>query len=587
MTTAASDAMTSGALSTAMTLGALSTALVPVTTTASLAVNVASVKTHVPVVLDLTMPNYSKWRMLIGVLIGRYELSDHITTDTPIAERTAEWTRLDYIVRSWLYGSVSEDILDIIMAENQTAFEAYALICNLFLDNQLTCTVYLKAKFRALVQGDLTITAFCHHLKSLADALCDVGQFVTDQTMVLTCLRGLNPRFSDITTLVTMQRSMMSLLQTRCLLLLHENQLAHAHPASSQVALYGHNTGSGSHAGGNTGSGGGHWQKKKKPAGPSPSAPRPWICFNPHMGQTQPLQANWQPTAALLLPTGDPGVLGPWPIGPRLVTWVPPGQQAYPTQLAPFMGQAFGVNSLPPAVPYYPPPTVEPHYPPPAAMAYYPPAPSAPGYDAPAWYCTTLIAALNNTTASSSNNGGWVMDSGATSHMVSDPGIISSPTPPSLPSHVTVGNGFSLPICTTGHTTLSTPHHTFCLNNVLVVPTIIKNLLYTHQFTIDNSCSVEYDPFGFSIKDLQTRREIIRCSSSRPLYEFTTSPSSPSPLGLVATTSATKLWHRRLGHPRRDIASHLAKDFSIPCNKATMICHACMSTWQTCVHPIL
>jgi uncharacterized membrane protein YgcG len=109
--------------------------------------------------------------------------------------------------------------------------------------------------------------------------------------MVLTCLRGLNPRFSDITTLVTMQRPMMSFLQTRSLLLLRENQLAHAHPASSQVAPYGHNTSSGSHAGGNTGGGGGNtgggggrWQKKKKPAGPSPSAPSPWICFNPHMG---------------------------------------------------------------------------------------------------------------------------------------------------------------------------------------------------------------------------------------------------------------------------------------------------------------
>jgi hypothetical protein len=88
------------AASDTMTSGALSTALVPVTMMASLAVNVASVKTHVPVVLNLTAPNYSKWRMLIGVLIGRYELSDHITTDTPVANHTVEWVRLDYVVPS-------------------------------------------------------------------------------------------------------------------------------------------------------------------------------------------------------------------------------------------------------------------------------------------------------------------------------------------------------------------------------------------------------------------------------------------------------------------------------------------------------
>jgi hypothetical protein len=156
-------------------------------------------------------------------------------------------------------------------------------------------------------------------------------------------------------------------------------------------------------------------------------------------------------------------------------------------------------------VPYNPAPPAATYYPPPAAAPTYQAGPSTPGLGAPTWDCSALLAALNNTVAGSSNAGGWVMNSGATSYMVSDPGIISSPSPPPFPSHVTVGNGVSLPISTTGHTTLSTPHHTFRLNNVLVVPHIIKNLLSTRQFTIDNSCSVEYDPFGFSIKDLHSR----------------------------------------------------------------------------------
>jgi hypothetical protein len=158
------------------------------------------VKTHVPVVLHLAKSNYSKWRMLISVLLGKYELSDHVAVAMPAADRTAEWNREDFIVRSWLYGSISDEILDIIMAENQTAFDAYMLIRNLFLDNQMTRAVHLEAEFRALVQGDLSITAYYHRLKALSDALRDVGQPVTDQTLILTCLRGLNARFSDITT---------------------------------------------------------------------------------------------------------------------------------------------------------------------------------------------------------------------------------------------------------------------------------------------------------------------------------------------------------------------------------------------------
>jgi hypothetical protein len=81
---------------------------------------------------------------------------------------------------------------------------------------------------------------------------------VTDQTLVLTCLRSLNPRFSDITMLVTMQRLMPSFLQTRSLLLLRENQLSNVHLALPQVALYGNNGGSGSFSGGNPSGGGGN-----------------------------------------------------------------------------------------------------------------------------------------------------------------------------------------------------------------------------------------------------------------------------------------------------------------------------------------
>jgi hypothetical protein len=40
------------------------------------------------------------------------------------------------------------------------------------------------------------------------------------------------------------------------------------------------------------------------------------------------------------------------------------------------------------------------------------------------------------------------------------------------------------------------------LNNVLVSPHLIKNLISVHQFTIDNNCSVDFDPSGCSVKDL-------------------------------------------------------------------------------------
>ena len=104
---------TSAAL-TNSSAGAL--ASVPMPTVASTAVNVASVRTHVPVTLDLQNSNFTKWRMLIRVLLGKYDLLSHVNSVTAAADRSPAWTREDYIVRSWLYGSISDEILDIIMA---------------------------------------------------------------------------------------------------------------------------------------------------------------------------------------------------------------------------------------------------------------------------------------------------------------------------------------------------------------------------------------------------------------------------------------------------------------------------------------
>ena len=77
-----------------------------------------------------------------------------------------------------------------------------------------------------------------------------------------------------------------------------------------------------------------------------------------------------------------------------------------------------------------------------------------------------------------------------------------------------MGTFFPL-LTSTGTTNL--PHHLH-LNNVLVSPSLIKNLISVRQFTSDNNCSVEFDSLGCSVKDLRSRREIVRCDSSGPLY---------------------------------------------------------------------
>ncbi|WVZ52585.1 hypothetical protein U9M48_003633 [Paspalum notatum var. saurae] len=175
----------------------------------------------------------------------------------------------------------------------------------------------------------------------------------------------------------------------------------------------------------------------------------------------------------------------------------------------------------------------------------------------------------------------WIADSGASYHTTPTAGILSSvrPPPSSCPSSIMVGNGSCLPVTSVGD---AGNLGSFRLPNVLVAPHMVHNLLSIRQFTADNSCTVKFDSSGLTVKDLASRRPLLRCDSAGPLYtlRFPTSaasPSSSSPsAAFVATTSSTT-WHRRLGHPGRDVLAQLSRSADLPCTRAPdeHLCHAC------------
>ena len=164
----------------------------------------------------------------------------------------------------------------------------------------------------------------------------------------------------------------------------------------------------------------------------------------------------------------------------------------------------------------------------------------------------------------------WYFDSGATSHMTSRPDTLSRFTFPRYPTptSIVVGNGSLLPVTSTGTTVI---HPSLHLNNVLVSPQLIKNLISVRQFTVDNNCSVEFDPTGCYVKDLLSRNVIVRCNSSGLLY-----PLRLSAVHSLVAASQSSLWHRRLGHLGREVLSTLASSGLPDCrHDHSSLCHAC------------
>jgi hypothetical protein len=290
-------------------------------------------------------------RLLLLLLLLLLPLTNHVIGDDSgpsDTSPTSPWGRDDFTVLNWIYGSISPELFSIIMKPGSSARQIWAAIDNLFRGNKKSRAIALEAEFRNTPQGNMMVHDYCAKLKSLADALADVDQAVSDETLVLTVLRGLNEQFSHLRSFIPFQVPFPSFLQTRSALVLEEAQKKTDAKNAAATALWssGNNVmpngggGPPSNGGGrgtsdpcppapphghvfnhgqaqvfnNGGRGGFNNTRGRGRGGRGRGRTDLWM-FNPWTGlptraqfQQQPPPAPWQPC-----PWRAPGVLGPAP----------------------------------------------------------------------------------------------------------------------------------------------------------------------------------------------------------------------------------------------------------------------------------
>ena len=93
--------------------------------------------------------------------------------------------------------------------------------------------------------------------------------------------------------------------------------------------------------------------------------------------------------------------------------------------------------------------------------------------------------------------------------MSASPGNFNPSSLRSSSSTITVGNGARLPVTHQAHTLIPTASSPLYLNDVLISPHLVKNLISVRRLTRDNNVSIEFEQCGFSIKDLPSRVEML------------------------------------------------------------------------------
>ncbi|RVX08728.1 Retrovirus-related Pol polyprotein from transposon RE1 [Vitis vinifera] len=189
-----------------------------------------------------------------------------------------------------------------------------------------------------------------------------------------------------------------------------------------------------------------------------------------------------------------------------------------------------------------------------------------------------------NTVSSSKNQFTWILDTGATDHMICSPLLFDSIVLPKTSSKVHLPNGQTVPIIFTGSVKFS-PDIT--LHNALYVPSFNVNLVSASRLTKDNSIGLFFLQSKCILQDLNKWRMIGLAEVQSGLYHFqqlsaqTNKEMLSSSIGLPSSslvescTVNSDLWHFRLGHiPNAKIQLINSSDSSVKAihNKVCEIC---------------
>ncbi|XP_039851787.1 uncharacterized protein LOC120710200 [Panicum virgatum] len=182
-----------------------------------------SIKSHVPVVLDLVAANYGTWRTFFTNTLKKFGLLDHVdgSVDAQLQVFDPEWTQIDTCVVSWIYATLSDDLLSAVIQPDDTAHSVWSAIATQFLDNVVQRTSQARQQLHALSQGDMNVVDYCVQIKRQGDILRDLGSPLTDQELVITLLGGLSDKLAHCAP--TISASGMRFLQARSFL--HQEEI--------------------------------------------------------------------------------------------------------------------------------------------------------------------------------------------------------------------------------------------------------------------------------------------------------------------------------------------------------------------------
>ncbi|GAA0168326.1 hypothetical protein LIER_23071 [Lithospermum erythrorhizon] len=157
----------------------------------------------------LLIDHYTTWAELFQIDGLTYEALDNIIPPSDANEKAvveakkqadmALWKRVDAIILSWIYGTISTDLLNTIIEPRSTTTEAWNRLRDIFSDIKNSRALYLQQEFSKIQMEDFpNVSSYYQSLKSIADQLANIGSPVPNDRLILKVISGHTEAYANV-----------------------------------------------------------------------------------------------------------------------------------------------------------------------------------------------------------------------------------------------------------------------------------------------------------------------------------------------------------------------------------------------------
>ena len=149
------------------------------------------------------------------------------------------WRRYDRMLLSWLYSSLTPEIMGQIIGY-QTSHEAWTSLVKIFSTSSKARAMQLRLEFQTTRKGTMSMMEYLLKVKTIADNLVAIGEPVLKKDQVLQILGGLGVDYNPIVASITAREDDISIHSIHSILLTHEQCLKFQNTIPKEDSISGH-----------------------------------------------------------------------------------------------------------------------------------------------------------------------------------------------------------------------------------------------------------------------------------------------------------------------------------------------------------